>query len=139
MRGRGANWIAFLTSYANGGPVRWIVGKGGSVAQVSLPGIVEYAENEPHNDFIRILHAYGLAGFLLYLSLLAVFVRQSLRLLKYPDPFRLGIGRVFACSIAGILLVSVTAEPMRYPTSIWYLFAIGSVASFLTDKEAIRS
>lgn len=139
MRGRGANWIAFLVSYANGGPVRWIIGKGGSVAQVSLPGIVEYAENEPHNDFIRILHAYGLAGFLLYLSLLSVFVRQSLRLMKYPDRFRLGIGRVLACSIAGILLVSVTAEPMRYPSSIWYLFALGSVALFLTDKEAIRS
>ena len=126
MRGRGANWIAFLVSYANGGPVRWLIGKGGSVAEVSLGGIAEYSENEPHNDFIRILHAYGLVGLVLYLSLLLKFLQAGLRSRNSVSPFLRGLGRILLCSLAGILLLSMTAEPMRYPTSIWYLFALAS-------------
>jgi O-antigen ligase len=126
MRGRGADWIAFLVSYANGGPVRWLIGKGGSVAEVSIGGIIEYDENEPHNDFIRILHAYGLVGLCLYLSVLATFLRSALRSRNSIYPFHRGLGRVLLCSTVGVLLLSLTAEPMRYPTAIWYLFALGS-------------
>jgi O-antigen ligase len=137
MRGRGANWIAFLVSYANGGPVRWFIGKGGSVAEVSLVGIVEYSENEPHNDFIRILHAYGLIGLVLYLSLLLKFLQAGLRSRNSASPFHRGLGRILLCSLAGILLLSMTAEPMRYPTSIWYLFALGS-ALFVAEANTQR-
>src|SRR5262249_24929264 len=79
VRGRGLIWIAFLASYADGGPLRWVIGRGSSVAQVSFPGIVVYADNEPHNDFLRFLHAYGIAGLLLYIWLLSVFLREGLR------------------------------------------------------------
>lgn len=134
IRGRGANWIAFLTSYAQGGPVRWIIGKGGSVAQVSLASIIEYSEDEPHNDYIRILHAYGLAGVCLYLSLLTAFFRESLLLRSSSDAFRREIGRILLCSLVGVLLLSVTMEPMRYPTAVWYLFALSSIACFLSIR-----
>jgi O-antigen ligase len=127
MRGRGLIWISFLNSYANGGPVRWIVGRGDSVAQVSLPGIVDYAENEPHNDFLRMLHAYGLAGLLLYLGLLVVFLREGLRLRGSGVPFQNRAGGILVASVAGIVVLSLTTEPMRYPTGIWYLFVLASV------------
>jgi len=130
MRGRGLIWIAFLNSYANGGPLRWVIGRGDSVAQVSLPGIVDYAENEPHNDFLRILHAYGLAGLLLYLGLLFVFLREGLRLRGSGVPFQRRTGGILVSSLAGIVLLSLTTEPMRYPTGIWYLFVFASVVMF---------
>ena len=130
MRGRGLIWIAFLNSYANAGPLGWVIGRGDSVAQVSLPGIVEYAENEPHNDFLRILHAYGLAGLLLYLGLLFVFLREGLRLRGFGVSFERRTGRILVASLAGIVLLSLTTEPTRYPTGIWYLFVLASVVMF---------
>ncbi len=139
IRGRGAHWIAFLTSYAQGGPVRWIIGKGGSVAQVSLASIFEYAENEPHNDYIRILHAYGLAGVCLYVSLLTAFFRESVLHRRSSDPFRRGIGRILLCSLVGVLLLSITMEPMRYPTAVWYLFVLSSIACFLPKSVPLTA
>jgi O-antigen ligase len=135
LRGRGANWMIFLVSYANGGPMRWVVGRGGSVADASIGGIVEFSENEPHNDFIRILHAYGLAGLFLYLGILLLFLRRGLQLRSSRCPFESGVGRILVCSLVGVFLLSVTAEPMRYPTAIWYLFAFGSVAMFLNQDQ----
>jgi O-antigen ligase len=130
VRGRGLIWIPFLTSYANGGPVQWVIGRGDSVVQVSLPGIVEFAENEPHNDFIRILHAYGLAGLLLYLWLLVVFLREGLRFRRSGVPFQRQVGGILVCSLVGIVLLSLTTEPMRYPTGVWYLFVFASIVMF---------
>jgi O-antigen ligase len=131
LRGRSANWIVFLSSYANGGPLRWVIGKGGSVPDATVVVGFDFAENEPHNDFLRVLHAYGLIGLFLYLSILAAFFRTAIRLQTSTHPFRIAVGRIFFCSLAGIFLLSLTTEPMRYPTGIWYLFALGSVAMFL--------
>jgi O-antigen ligase len=119
-----------LTSYANGGPIQWVIGRGESVAQVSLPGIVEFAENEPHNDFIRILHAYGLACLLLYLRLLVVFLREGLRLRGSGVPCQRRLGGILVSSLVGIVILSLTTEPMRYPTGIWYLVALASIVMF---------
>jgi O-antigen ligase len=132
LRGRGLIWMNFVVSYARGGPVHWIIGMGGSVADTYLTELLTFGENEPHNDFIRILHAYGFAGLFLYLSLIVAFVREGLLLRKSSKPFRSGIGRILICSIVGILLLSLTAEPMRYPTGIWYLFVLASIVMFQT-------
>ncbi len=130
LRGRGANWIGYLISYSEGGPVRWVFGKGGSIADLSLPGIsAVLAEDEPHNDFIRILHAYGIVGLALYLSLLFVFLREGLLLRKCGQPYQARMGGILICSIVAICLLSLTTEPMRYPTGVWYLFVLGSIVS----------
>jgi O-antigen ligase len=126
LRGRGANWIVFLVSYANGGPLRWMIGQGGSVAEIGSMSIIAGSENEPHNDFIRILHAYGLVGLFLYLSLLVTFLREGLRSGKSRNPFFRSVGTIVVCSVVGVLFLSMTTEPMRYPTAVWYLFALGS-------------
>lgn len=131
LRGRGVNWAVFLASYAQGGPLRWVVGRGGSVVDASVGAYSNFAENEPHNDFIRLLHAYGLAGLLLYFSFLLLFFRKGLRLKRSRVPFHSGVGRILSCCLVGVFLLSLTAEPMRYPTAIWYLFALGSVAMIL--------
>jgi len=137
LRGRGANWIAFLVSYENGGPIGWLIGRGGSLAQVYVPGLLRYEENEPHNDFIRILHAYGLVGLFLYFSLLVTFFRAGLRSQNSVSRFVRGVGRILICALAGILLLSITTEPMRYPTAVWYLFALASALFTLEARTKL--
>jgi O-antigen ligase len=126
LRGRGFQWFLFLDSYASGGPTTWALGRGGSV----IPG-VETVEgvldaDEPHNDFIRILHAYGLVGLLLYLSILVLFVRRTFFVLRSNDPFARNLGRITLLALTAFLALSMTTEPTRYPTGVWYLFALGS-------------
>src|SRR5262249_23273229 len=104
------------------------------VAQVSLPGIVVYADNEPHNDFLRFLHAYGIAGLLLYIWLLSVFLREGLRFRGSGVFFVSRVGGILACCLVGVVILSLTTEPMRYPTGIWYLFALASAVMFQPPK-----
>jgi O-antigen ligase len=121
----------------NGTPIQWIFGKGGSIADVSQNlGIIDFAENEPHNDYIRVLHAYGLVGIFLYLSILAVFFRTSLRLKEFGNQFERGVGNVLLLTLIGFTVLSVTLEPLRYPTGCWYLFALGSIVVTLWSRRS---
>jgi O-antigen ligase len=142
FRGRGVNWYVFLNSYVTGGPIRWLVGRGGSVP-LGDTGLEErrdiVAVNEPHNDFIRLLHAYGILGLLLYLAILWNFFRDSWALRKSVDGFSQNVGNVLFVALTAVLLLSITAEPMRYPTGIWYLFVLGSVAAVLRQQHDSRS
>jgi hypothetical protein len=138
LRGRGANYILFMYSYLEGGPVRWFIGRGGSVAEGYIQGIGEYSSNEPHDDFIRLLHAYGLVGLSLYFVILWKCFRDSRALQKSPNRFSREVGNIFIVVLAGILLLSITAEPMRFPAGVWYLFALGSVASMLRHRVPVN-
>jgi hypothetical protein len=138
LRGRGADYILFMTSYLQGGPVRWLIGRGGSVAEGYIPGIGDYSSNEPHDDFIRLLHAYGVVGLGLYFVILWKCFRDSRELQKSPNYFSREVGKIFIVALAGILLLSITAEPMRFPTGVWYLFSLGSVASILSQKIGFK-
>jgi O-antigen ligase len=138
LRGRGVNWYVFLNSYVTGGPIHWLVGRGGSVA-LGDTGLEDrrdiVAVNEPHNDFIRLLHAYGIVGLLLYIAILWNFFRDSWALRKSGDRFSQDVGNVLFVALTAVLLLSITAEPMRYPTGIWYLFVLGSVAAVLRQQH----
>lgn len=138
LRGRGVNWYVFLNSYVTGGPIHWLVGRGGSVA-LGDTGLEDrrdiVAVNEPHNDFIRLLHAYGIVGLLLYIAILWNFFRDSRALRKSGDGFSQDVGNVLFVALTAVLLLSITAEPMRYPTGIWYLFVLGSVAAVLRQQH----
>lgn len=127
LRGRGARWYLFLHSLFSSHPVQWLVGRGGSVAEGLVPNYGYLSSNEPHNDFIRILHAYGFVGLGLYLVLLLSFFRQSFRLRRARDFFSRRLGSLMIVVLTGIILLSITTEPTRYPTGAWYLFALGSV------------
>ena len=129
LRGRGMNWYLFLHSLFRSHPLFWLFGRGGSVAEGFVPYFGYWSSNEPHNDFIRILHAYGLIGLGLYLVILFSFFWKSLRLRRLQDHFSHHLGNLMIVVLTSIVLLSITTEPMRYPTGVWYLFALGSVVS----------
>ncbi len=128
LRGRGFQWILYMESYLSGGPVHWVLGRGGSVIPGVDPDDDSYvlSPNEPHNDYIRILHAYGLLGLGLYVSILAMFFRQAIHRLNSTDRFARSLARILLPGLVAIGLLSLTTEPMRYPTAAWYLFALAS-------------
>jgi O-antigen ligase len=128
FRGRGVVWRLFLGSLFDSHPLYWFIGKGGSFAEGWVPGAGFWSSIEPHNDFIRILNAYGLIGLGLYLAILWRMLRQALSLRRSADAFSRTIGNLLITSLAAIGLLSVTSEPTRYPTVAWYLFTLASVA-----------
>lgn len=137
LRGRGFQWLLYMNSFLASGPLHWVFGLGGSVIEGvdSDDSTYVLSPNEPHNEFIRILHAYGILGLVLYLSVLAVLFRRSLLLLRSSDEFGRTLGKIVLAALASVMLLSMTAEPMRYPTAVWYLFALGS-ALFCVETKA---
>ena len=125
LRGRGVIWATFLADYAQGNPIHWLIGRGGSVLNGSL-FLDEMGENDPHNDFVRLLHDYGLLGVLAYLAALTRLCAIAWKL-RNTTAFADGLARVFLVSLAAMMILSFTGEPMRYPAAVWYLFALASV------------
>ncbi|HVS88353.1 MAG TPA: O-antigen ligase family protein [Candidatus Acidoferrum sp.] len=138
LRGRGFQWFLFLNSYASSGPFHWVMGNGGSIIAGYDPHDPLVDSVEPHNDYIRILHAYGMVGLLLYLSVLALLLRKTFQLLRSPDEFARTVARVMLLALTAVIIQSVMMEPTRYPTGVWYLFALGSVL-FCLGKNASPS
>ncbi len=136
LRGRGFQWILYAESYISGGPIHWVLGLGGSVIAGVESDDDSYllSPNEPHNDYVRIIHAYGLLGLVLYLSILTQFFRRAIYHINSPDPFARSLARVLLPALVAIVLLSLTTEPMRYPTAVWYLFALAS-ALFTIETE----
>jgi O-antigen ligase len=139
LRGRGATWFVFMNSLFSSNPALWFIGKGGSVAEgADAYGteFVDFAPNEPHNDFLRILHAYGFVGLGLYLAILHRFFRAARRLRQAAaKTFDHDVGTLLLVVTIAIVLMSITTEPMRYPACVWYFFALASVA-FCRLREA---
>lgn len=139
LRGRGMNWYLFLSSLFQSHPLFWLIGRGGSVAEGFAPHFGYWSSNEPHNDFIRILHAYGFIGLVLYASILLSFFWKSLRLRCLDDHFLRYVGNLMIVVLVSIILMSITTEPMRYPSGVWYLFAIGAVVEVQYRQNRNRS
>lgn len=131
FRGRGFQWFLFLNSYASSGPFHWVIGNGGSTIAGYDPEDTDVDSVEPHNDYIRILHAYGAAGLLVYLSTLALFFRKSFQLLKCSAEFPRTLARIMLLALLAIVIQSTMMEPMRFPTGVWYLFAMGSALFYV--------
>jgi len=129
LRGRGMNWYLFLNSLFSSHPLFWLFGRGGSVAEGFVPNFGYWSSNEPHNDFIRILHAYGLIGLGFYLAVLFSIFRKSLYLRRTRNHHLRNLGSLVITILTMIILLSITTEPMRYPTAVWYLFALGSAVT----------
>jgi len=127
LRGRGYQWFLYLNSYVSSGPFHWVFGNGGSVIADLGPDI-DYvlSPNEPHSDYIRVWHAYGIVGFSVYLSVLSQFCVAAIRRLHSPDPFARALAQMLLPMLSAFALLSFTTEPLRYPGASWYLFAIAS-------------
>ncbi|HKV25372.1 MAG TPA: O-antigen ligase family protein [Candidatus Acidoferrum sp.] len=126
LRGRGFQWFLFLNSYASSGPFHWVFGNGASIIAGYDPEATDVDSVEPHNDYIRILHAYGAVGLLLYLSVLALFLKKTFQFLGSREEFPRMLAQIMLLALIAMLIQSMLTEPMRYPTGVWYLFAIGS-------------
>jgi O-antigen ligase len=127
FRGRGLNWILFLMSLFASHPFYWFIGKGVSLAQGFVPGFGMYYSDEAHNDFVRILYVYGIIGICLYLAVLYRLFKQARVIRSRSDPFSRNLGNITLAILPAFLLMSMTGEPLRYPTGAWYLFALASI------------
>ncbi len=136
FRGRGFQWLLFLNSYVSSGPFHWVMGNGGSIIAGYDPEATDVDSVEPHNDYIRILHAYGIVGLLLYLSTLALFLKRTFRLLRSAEEFPRRLAQIMLLALIAIVIQSMMMEPMRFPTGVWYLFAIGSALFCLRTPPA---
>jgi O-antigen ligase len=137
LRGRGVNWYLFLNSTFSSHPIFWLFGRGGSIAEGYVPELGFWSSDEPHNDYIRILHAYGLIGLGLYLAVIISFFLKGIRLRNRKDDFSRKLGNLMIVILASLILLSVTTEPMRYPTGVWYLFGLGSIAKVRLRRKII--
>jgi O-antigen ligase len=137
LRGRGALWVIFLDSLFSSKPAIWFIGKGGSIAEGFVPGLADGITNEPHNDFLRILHAYGIVGLGLYLILLGRFagIARGLRR-RARGGFDHDVGTILLTVLVATVVMSITTEPMRYPTCVWYLFTLASISMLRTRSCA---
>jgi len=127
LRGRGAIWFLYVKSYVEGGPLVWMIGYGNAVAEDIIPGTGYLWANEPHNDFVRFLYTYGLLGLGTYVTILMNFLWSSLLLRRSSEFYPRQLGNVMLLVLLGVFLMSLTTEPMRYPSPVWYLFAFGAI------------
>jgi O-antigen ligase len=134
LRGRGTHWYLFLHSLFSAHPFYWLVGRGGSMAEGFVPDYGYWSSDEPHSDYIRLLHAYGLVGLGLYLGILGSFLRQSLRLRRARAFFPRHLGSLMIVVLICIAIMSITTEPIRFPTGMWYLFVLGSVVQVQSQR-----
>jgi hypothetical protein len=140
LRGRGLIWATFLADYAQGNPIHWLIGRGGSVLNGNL-FLDEMGENDPHNDFVRLLHDYGAIGVIAYFVVLWRLVARARRF-KGSSPFLDAIARMFLVSLVAMLILSFTHEPMRYPSAVWYLFSLASILCYFDTpmrRPAVRA
>jgi len=145
LRGRGMQFYVFLHSLYESHPIYWLIGRGGSVASGFVPDWGNLESNEAHNDFIRILQAYGILGLGLYVRIVSGFWKASQWLRVSGEPYSFRLGSLMLVVLPAILFCSLTSEPMRYPTGVWYLFMLGSVVmlraqrreSEISEKESV--
>jgi hypothetical protein len=136
LRGRGFQWYLFVNSIYTSGPFHWVFGNGGSViANVDPNAATILSPDEAHDDFIRILHAYGVLGLVLYVSILVQFIRKAIRGLRSDYPFARSVAMVMLPVLVAVILLSITTEPSRYPSGVWYLFALGSALFCVQDGQ----
>jgi O-antigen ligase len=139
LRGRGLNWLLFLGTLFHSQPLYWFLGKGSSLAEAFVPGYGMYYSDEPHNDVIRMLYIYGIVGLCIYATILYRFFRQSLVLRRGADPFGRSLGNLSLAILPSFLLMSMTGEPLRYPTGAWYLFAMASIVRVQSQKVSFAA
>jgi O-antigen ligase len=126
LRGRGPIWTAFTESWLNAGPVQWLVGSAFPRVVSDTPLLGALVSEEPHNDFLRMLVTYGIVGLLCYLTLIALFIAAAWRAVRHGAGDLPVLGRVVGLAMLAVLLLSLTAEPSRYPSGTWALFAVGA-------------
>ncbi|WP_217640777.1 O-antigen ligase family protein [Blastococcus tunisiensis] len=126
LRGRGPIWTAFVDGWLDGGPAGWLLGSGFPYVTSDVPLLGSLVSEEPHNDFLRVLVTYGIAGLTCYLLLLGSITLSSWRLVRHGSGEAALIGRAVVLVVLAVVVLSLTAEPLRYPSGTWLLLALGT-------------
>lgn len=139
LRGRGQIWCAFLDAFRMSPPLYQMLGHGASVIGVLMPNGGFLGWNEPHNDYIRILYSHGAIGLVMYVIILGRMFMNGVRLRMSAVPFEKRLGTLGIVVVFSLSVLSLTTEPLRYPTASWYLFAIGAAVAVAAGRRAIPS
>lgn len=131
LRGRGPIWTAFADGWLDAGPLAWVLGSGFPYATSDVPLLGALFSDEPHNDFLRVLVTYGVAGLTCYLLLVGSIVRSAWRTMRRAGGDDALIGRAVVLGVLAIVVLSLTAEPLRYPSAMWLLLILGTYVASL--------
>jgi len=134
LDGRIGIWKAYLSDLNSGGIGGWLFGRGGSHMEDFVPISTNDGRqrelDEPHNDLVRILHAYGAVGLSFYCIALWQIGRGAWALTKCVrvDRFQRSLGTVTLGLLTSTVWLSFTTEPTRYVSLAVYVLALGSAA-----------
>jgi len=127
--GRVAIWIETWQSAAES---PWI-GKGAGSASAHLADVFDDEIAHPHNDYLRIVHDYGVVGLVLFLYGMARLGRLSWR--KWALPGDLLQRRL---SLAGALALTATAMMMVTDNTFVYVFVMAPLGILLGTALGVR-
>jgi len=124
IRGRVGFWSDYTSNLFHSGIYYLFFGKGHAVLD-TYSQYLPLMFNEPHSDFIRVLHQYGIIGFSIFLFIIFIMIKRSLIFRNYAhtihDKMIGDMGIIIGISL---LLYSITIEPTRYPSFWWYYSVI---------------
>jgi O-antigen ligase len=130
VTGRDTMWSVTWHSYLES---PWI-GKG---AGSSAKELFESAGlSHPHNDYLRILHDYGLVGLLLWALGFTILVRRTWRAWRYADVSGSQVAHVHLTALLSLVVVGIdmiTANP------IVYIFIMGPLGVLVGSSLGLSS
>ena len=130
VSGRLAFWRVITESFKESP----ILGKGAGSAQavidVAFTGI-----QHPHNDYLRILHDYGLLGMALWIVAISTLLLSLWRLWRLADRLALPQARLY---LSGLLTLVAFALEMTADNVIVYAFVVAPLGLVLGSALGLR-
>ncbi|MBN1824591.1 MAG: O-antigen ligase family protein [Endomicrobiales bacterium] len=99
----------------------------------------QFIVNDAHNEYVQMLAETGIAGFGMFVWLLASFGVMSVVRIKGSDGAERIMTSAFAASGAGLLAQNLFSVDMRFIISSLYFFAAaGAIGSFTKETFSVR-
>lgn len=130
VSGRDTMWSVTWHSYLES---PWI-GKGAGSAGKEL--FERAGLSHPHNDYLRILHDFGLIGLLLWALGFAILVRRTWRAWRYADVAGSQVAHVH---LAAFLSLAVVGIDMITSNPIVYIFIMGPLGVLVGSSLGLSS
>jgi O-antigen ligase len=129
--GRTAFWKAIFASYMES----WLIGKGaGSSEMLIQTSFVDI--DHPHNDYLRILHDYGLVGLVLWLSAMCVLLWRVGRAWIRADRLNCSEAPLHLCAFLVLVAVSLM---MTSDNAMVYIYIMGPAGALVGTSLGART
>jgi O-antigen ligase len=125
-------WVSYLRSP--------IIGQGAGSAETVIDRARGSANGQPHDDYIRVLHDYGIIGLVLLLAALAALLRhagRATRLARKGDPAT-PIHLAAALAVVGLLAAMATDNAIVYPFVVVPIAVILGLSIGVSRRPAWR-